>query len=81
MYNYSSVHSSDVVIDQVSGKQYTNQVGQGGTHGGTLWCINPGESNLAAGYLIYEIPVSFSPEKTYVMSNLDYQNTAIWKLG
>jgi hypothetical protein len=81
MYNYSSVHSSDVVIDQVSGKQYTNQVGQGGTHGGTLWGINPGESNLAAGYLIYEIPASFSPGTTYVAGNLDYQNQAVWNLG
>jgi hypothetical protein len=81
MYNYSSVHSSDVLIDKVSGKQYTNQVGQGGTHGGTLWGINPGESNLADGYLIYEIPATFSPGTTYVVGNLDYQNLAVWNLG
>jgi hypothetical protein len=81
MYNYSSVHSSDVLIDKVSGKQYTNQVGQAGTHGGTLWGSNMGESNMAEGYLIYEIPSSFSQEKTYVMSNLDYQNQAVWNLG
>ena len=77
IYNYSSVHSSDVVIDQVSGKQYDYLFGQDRSVG----YIQPGESNQAEGYLIYEIPVSFSPEKTYVMSNLDYQNTAIWKLG
>jgi hypothetical protein len=77
MYNYSSVHSSDVVIDQVSGKQYDYLFGQDRSVG----YIQPGESNQAEGYLIYEIPASFSPEKTYVMSNLDYQNTAIWKLG
>ena len=77
MYNYSSVHSSDVLIDKVSGRQYDYLFGQEGNVG----YIQPGESNLAEGYLIYEIPASFSPEKTYVMSNLDYQNTAIWKLG
>jgi hypothetical protein len=81
MYNYSSVHGSDVLIDKVSGTQYTNQVGQAGTHGGTLWGISPGESNLADGYLIYEIPASFSPDTTYVVGNLDYQNQAVWNLG
>ena len=77
MYNYTSVHNSDVLIDKVSGKQYDYPIG----NGGTLGSIQPGESNRADGYLIYEIPASFSPEKTYVMCNLDYQNTAIWKLG
>jgi hypothetical protein len=76
-YNYSSVHSSDVVIDKVTGTQYDYQIGRGGTVGYIL----PGESNKAEGYLIYEIPVTFSPEKTYVVSNLDYQNQAVWKLG
>jgi hypothetical protein len=77
MYNYSPVHSSDVIIDKLSGSQYGNQIGQGGTVGD----IQPGESNLADGYLIYEIPASFSPNTTYVIGNLDYQNQAAWKLG
>jgi hypothetical protein len=77
MYNYTSVHSSDVLIDKVSGRPYDYLFWQDGTAG----YIQPGESNRADGYLIYEIPASFSPEKTFVMSNLDYQNTAIWKLG
>lgn len=76
-YNYSSVHSSDVVIDKVTGTQYDYQIGRGGTVG----YIQPGESNKADGYLIYEIPALFSPNTTYVMSNLDYQNKAVWKLG
>jgi hypothetical protein len=81
MYNYSPVHSSDVLIDKVSGTQYNNQIGQAGTHGGTLWDTPPSESNLADGYLIYEIPASFSPNTTYVVGNLDYQNQAAWNLG
>ncbi len=52
VYNYSSVHDSDVVIDKVTGTQYDYQIGRGGTVG----YIQPGESNMADGYLIYEIP-------------------------
>ena len=77
MYNYSSVHSSDVIIDKTTGSQYDYQIGEGGVVG----YIQPGESNRAEGYLIYEIPASFSPDTTFVMSNLDYQNKAVWKLG
>jgi len=76
-YNYTSVPSSDVIIDQVPGSQYVDQIGPGGTVGYIL----PGESNKADGYLIYEIPSSFSPDTTYVVSNLDYQTQAVWNLG
>lgn len=77
MYNFSSVHSSDVIIDKVSGTQYDYQIGRGGTVG----YVQRGESNAADGYLIYDIPSSFSPGTTYVVSNLDRQNQAAWKLG
>jgi hypothetical protein len=77
MYNFTSVHSPDVVIDRVSGTQYGYQIGQGGTVG----YIQSGEGNRAEGYLIYAIPASFSPNTTYVVANLDNQNKAVWKLG
>jgi hypothetical protein len=77
LYNYSPVHGSDVIIDKVPGTQYDYQIGRGGTVG----YIQPGESNTADGYLIYEVPATFSPTTTYVVSNLDYQNQAVWKLG
>jgi hypothetical protein len=77
MYNYSSVHSSDVIIDTVSGTQYDYQIGRGGAVG----YVQRGESNAADGYLIYEIPAPFSPGMTYVVSNLDNKNQAAWKLG
>jgi len=76
-YNYSSVHGSDVVIENVSGTQYDYQIGVGGTVG----YIQPGASNTADGYLIYELPSTFAPDATYVACNLDYQHTAAWKLG
>lgn len=77
MYNYSSVHSSDVIIDTISGTQYDYQIGRGGVVG----YVQPGDSNAAEGYLIYEIPAQFSPDTTYVVSNLDFKNQAAWKLG
>jgi len=77
LYNYSPVHGSDVIIDKVPGTQYDYQIGRGGTVG----YIQPGESNKAEGYLIYEVPAAFSPNTTYVVSNLDYQNQAVWILG
>lgn len=77
MYNYTSVHSPDVIIDRVSGTQYGYQTGKDGNVG----YIQPGESNQAEGYLIYEIPASFSPNTTYVVANLDNQNKEEWILG
>lgn len=77
MYNYSSVHSSDVIIDTVSGTQYDYQIGRGGTVG----YVQRGESNAAEGYLIYEIPAPFIPGTTYVVSNLDYKNQVAWILS
>ncbi|HAY21183.1 MAG TPA: hypothetical protein DCY27_03265 [Desulfobacterales bacterium] len=77
MYNYTSVHSPDVIIDRVSGTQYGYHTGQGGTVG----YIQPGESNRAEGYLIYEKSASFSPNTTYVVANLDNENKEQWILG
>ena len=77
LFKYSPVHSSDVIIDKVRGTQYDYQIGRGGVVG----YVQPGESNAADGYLIYEVPANFSPKTTYIVSNLDYQNQAVWKLG
>lgn len=77
LYNYTSVHGSDVVIDAVPGTQYDYQIGRGGTVG----YIQPGDSNKAEGYLIYEVPAAISPPDTYVVVNLDYRNQAVWRLG
>ena len=77
LYNYTSVHGSDVIIDKVSGTQYDYQIGRGGAVG----YIQPGDSNKAEGYLIYEVPAAISPPDVYVVVNLDYRNQAVWRLG
>jgi len=76
-YNQSSVPASDVTINQVSGSQYSDLIGPAGTVG----VVQPGQSNELDGYLIYEIPGSFSPDTTYVACNLDFVNQSVWKLG
>jgi hypothetical protein len=75
-YSYSSVHGSNVIIDNVLDSQYRFQRGQRDP----IEYIQPGDSPLE-GYLIYDIPASFSPDTTYVVANLDYKNSAVWKLG
>jgi hypothetical protein len=77
VYNYTSVWSSDVVIDMVPGTQYDYQIGRGDLVG----YVQPGESNKADGYLIYEVPAAIFLKDTYILVNLDYQNRAVWKLG
>ncbi len=77
VYNYTPVQSPDVVIDKVVGTQYDYQIGRGGEVG----YIQPGESNRAEGYLIYEIPAALTPREIYVLVNLDYQNQAVWSLA
>jgi hypothetical protein len=77
IYTYTSVQGSDVVIDTVPGTQYDYQIGRGGLVG----YIQPGESNKADGYLIYDVPASISLKEAYVLVNLDYQNRAVWRLG
>jgi len=76
-YSYSPVSSSDTVVNNIDGTQYDFSFGSGNTVGYVL----PGESNAADGYLIYEVPASFTPEKTFVVGNLDFQTQAVWKLG
>ncbi len=75
-YLYKSLVSSDVVVNGISGKQYDFNFGPGGTVG----YVQPGESNAADGYLIYEVLENFIPKKTFVTGNLDFQTQASWRL-
>jgi len=76
-YSYTSVRSSDVLINDVFVNQYDFQLGATGVVGN----IQPGDSNKADGYLIYEVPASISPQDTYVVANIDYQTQAVWRLA
>jgi hypothetical protein len=76
-YNQSSIPTSGVTINQVSGTQFVDLTGSGGTVG----VVRPGEGNALDGYLIYQIPSSFSPNATYVTCSLDFVNQSVWKLS
>jgi hypothetical protein len=76
-YSYRPVSDPDVIINEVSEKEYDFLIGKGGTGG----YVQPGASNRAEGYLIYVIPDALTPDKLYVVANLDYQTTAVWRLG
>jgi hypothetical protein len=52
----------------------------GYSHGLRLGYINPGVSNAVDGYIIYEVPLSLTPEKAYVSIVLPEGDTANWKL-
>lgn len=74
---YRPVSDAGVTIDGITGKQYDYQIGKGGTGG----YIQPGASNAAEGYLMYEVPSGFNPAMAYVVANLDYQTRAAWALA
>ena len=75
--SYHPVADAEVIIDGNSGTQYDYRIGNGGTGG----YVQPGVSNAAEGYLIYEVPEGMTPDTTFVVANLDYQTRAEWVLG
>lgn len=75
-YESTSLASAQTLVDGELGKQYDFQIGTGGTGG----YVQPGKSNAVRGFLIYEIPASFSPDKTYVVANPDSRIQGVWKL-
>jgi hypothetical protein len=76
-YEYSSLASAQTIVDGEPGKEYDFQIGTGGTGG----YIQPGKSNTVKGFLIYEVPASLSPAKTYVIATPDSQTQGVWKLA
>jgi hypothetical protein len=43
--------------------------------------VYPGEGNAVDGYIIYEVPASLTPDKTYVEIVFNGHETAVWKLA
>lgn len=76
-YSYSPVASGKSIIEGETGEQYDFQIGEGKTGG----YVQPGKSNNAKGFLIYEVPESFTLETTYVVANADPQKQGIWRLA
>ena len=76
-YKYTSVGSAQTVISDETGNQYDFELGTGGTGG----YVMPGKSNNVKGFLIYEVPESFSPETAYVIVTPDARTQGVWKLA
>lgn len=75
-YAYSSLSGSDVTIGSVLGTQYDYLIGKGGVSG----YIQPGASNAADGFLIYEVPATIDLSKAYLVITLDSRHTSAWQL-
>ncbi len=76
-YSYRSLTGSDVTVGSVRGTQYDYLIGKGGVSG----YIQPGESNAADGFLIYEVPASIDLARAYMIVTLDAQHTSVWQLA
>ena len=76
-YPYTSLLSDQTIVDGETGTQYDFELGSGGTGG----YVKTGKSNTVNGFLVYEIPASFVPEKTYVIVTPDTKTTGVWKLA
>jgi hypothetical protein len=76
-YTYSSVQGSDVTIGSVPGTQYDYLIGTGGVSG----YLQPGASNAADGFLIYEVPASIDLTKASLVITLDSLHRSAWQLG
>ena len=76
-YPYSSVEGSDVTVSSVRVGQYDYQIGRGGVAGS----LQPGQSNAADGFLIYEVPATIDLSKAAMVVVLDPEHTSAWKLA
>ena len=63
---------------KLNGDEYAEDFGF--SHGTELAYLYPGGSNAVDGYIIYEVPQSLTPEKTYVGITFNTQDQGVWKL-
>jgi zinc-ribbon domain len=64
---------------KLNGDEYVEDFGF--SHGTELAYLYPGMSNAVDGYIIYEVPQSLTPEKTYVEIPFNSQDRGVWRLG
>jgi hypothetical protein len=76
-YAYSPVMGSDVTVSSVRVGQYDYQIGRGGVAGS----LQPGASNAADGFLIYEVPAAIDLSKAAMVITIDPEHTSAWKLA
>jgi len=66
-------------ISKLTGSEYVEDYGY--SHGTELSYLYPGASNAIDGYIIYEVPASLTPDKTYVKIEFNGQDVGVWRLG
>jgi hypothetical protein len=66
-------------FQKLDGDEYVEDFGY--SHGTTSYFLYPGESNSLDGYIIYMVPASLVPERTYVVIPFNGQDTGVWRLG
>jgi hypothetical protein len=76
-YPYLSLGSAKTIVEGETASQYDFALGTGGTGG----YVQPGRSNNVKGFLIYEVPASFVPERAYAIATPDAKVTGVWKLA
>ena len=66
-------------FSKLFGSEYAEDYGF--SHGTQVAYLYPGKSNAIDGYLVYQVPASFTPDKGYAEIIFNGQDHAIWKLG
>jgi hypothetical protein len=61
------------------GTEYVEDFGY--SYGQKIGYLNPEVSNAIDGYIIYEVPQSLTPEKTYVEISFNNQDRGVWRLA
>jgi hypothetical protein len=64
---------------KLNGDEYVEDFGF--SHGTELAYLYPGKSNAVDGYIVYEVPLGLTPDKTYVEISFNGQDRGVWKLG
>lgn len=75
--SYTTLASGQTTVDGEPGSQYDFLIGTGGSGG----YVQPGTSNAASGFLIYEVPAAFPVETLYVVANADATTQGVWRLA
>jgi hypothetical protein len=66
-------------FSKLFGSEYVEDFGF--SHGMELAYLYPGKSNAIDGYLVFEVPASFTPEKAYAEIVFNGNEVGVWKLG
>ena len=66
-------------FSKLFGSEYVEDYGY--SHGTQYAYLYPGKSNAIDGYLIYQVPVSLTPDKAYARIEFNGNDAAVWKLG